>query len=153
MDGEIADPDPVGAGVSPANENVAAGTAATTEPRSATAATDAPASIDLNALHKMSPEELVELAKKFGVHLHAARARHYQILDIARAALDAGLTVTAEGLIDQPGDALAFLRWPELNFLPVPEDVAVPRAMLQKFWLRPGQQVGGKLRLPRDREK
>src|SRR5439155_11935155 len=116
-------------------------------------ATDAPMSIDLNALHKMSPEELVELAKKFGVLFHAARTRHYQILDIARAALGAGLTVTAEGLIDQPGDSLAFLRWPELNFLPVPEDVAVPRAMLQKFWLRPGQQVGGKLRLPRDREK
>jgi transcription termination factor Rho len=115
--------------------------------------TGVPASIDLNALHKMSPEELVELAKKFGVLFHAARTRHYQILDIARAALGAGLTVTAEGLIDQPGDSLAFLRWPELNFLPVPEDVAVPRAMLQKFWLRPGQQVGGKLRLPRDREK
>ena len=128
-------------------------TPATTAAEIVVATTDAPASIDLNALHKMAPEELVELARKFGVLLHASRARHYQILDLARAALGAGLTVTAEGLIDQPGDALAFLRWPELNFLPVPEDVAVPRPMLQKFWLRPGQQVGGKLRLPRDREK
>src|SRR5690349_23205955 len=128
-------------------------TPATTAAEIVVATTDAPASIDLNALHKMAPEELVELARKFGVLLHAARARHYQILDLARAALGAGLTVTAEGLIDQPGDALAFLRWPELNFLPVPEDVAVPRPMLQKFWLRPGQQVGGKIRLPRDREK
>src|SRR4029079_8080370 len=114
---------------------------------------DAPASIDLNALHKMPPEELVELAKKFGVFLNPGRTRHYHILDVARAALGSGSTVTAEGLIDPPGDSLAFLRWPELNFLPVPEDVAVPRPMLQKFWLRPGQQVGGKLRLPRDREK
>jgi transcription termination factor Rho len=116
-------------------------------------ATDAPASIDLNAMHKMSPEELVELAKEFGVLFHATRTRHFQILDVARAALGAGSTVTAEGLIDHPGDSLAFLRWPELDFRPVPEDVAVPRAMLQKFWLRAGQQVGGKLRLPRDREK
>ncbi|PYK68596.1 MAG: transcription termination factor Rho [Verrucomicrobia bacterium] len=112
-----------------------------------------PTTLDLNAMHKMSPEELVELAKKFGIHPHAARTRHYQILDVARAALGAGSTVTAEGLIDHPGDSLAFLRWPELNFLPVPEDVAIPRALLQKFWLRPGQQVAGKLRLPRDREK
>src|SRR5438477_5365410 len=114
---------------------------------------DAPASIDLNALHKMSPEELAELAKKFGVFLHPARTRHYHILDVVRAALDAGSTVTAEGFIDQPGDSFAFLRWPELNFLPVPEAAAVPRAMLQKFWLRPGQRIGGKLRLPREREK
>jgi hypothetical protein len=68
-------------------------------------ATDAPGAIDLNAMHQMSPEELVELAKKFGVLFHAARTRHYQILDIARAALGAGLTVRAEGLIDQPGDS------------------------------------------------
>jgi transcription termination factor Rho len=119
-----------------------------------TAATaDVPTAIDLNSMHQMPPEDLAELGKKFGVLFHPARTRHFQILDLARAALGAGSTITAEGLIDQPGDALAFLRWPELNFLPVPEDVAVPRPMLQRFRLRPGQQVGGKLRLPRDREK
>ena len=129
------------------------------EPRPTTAATapvpaaDAPASLDLNALHKMSPEDLAELAKKFGVCLQPARTRHYHILDLMRAALGAGSTVTAEGFIDQPGESIAFLRSPELNFMPVPEDAAVLRSMLQKFWLRPGQRVGGKLRLPREREK
>src|SRR5207302_9518137 len=49
------------------------------EPRPATAATtpipaaDAPASFDLTALHKMSPEHLAELAKKFGVFLQPVR--------------------------------------------------------------------------------
>src|SRR5207253_1204790 len=116
-------------------------------------APDAPASIDLNALHKMSPEELAELGKKFGVFLNPGRTRHYHILDVVRAALGSGSTVTAEGFIDQPGDSFAFLRWPELNFLPVPDDAAVPRATLQKFWLRGGLRVGGKLLLPREREK
>src|SRR5947207_9656746 len=61
------------------------------EPRPTTAATapvpaaDAPASLDLNALHKMSPEDLAELAKKFGVFLQPARTRHYHILDLMRA--------------------------------------------------------------------
>jgi transcription termination factor Rho len=133
-----------------ASGNVAAGTAAATGP---IPAADAPASLDLNALHRMSPEDLAELAKKFGVFLHPARTRHYHILDLARAALGAGSTVTAEGFIDQPGESFGFLRWPELNFMPVPEDAAVLRSTLQKFWLRPGQRVGGKLRLPREREK
>src|SRR6266478_1830180 len=162
-------PSSVEAGVTPASGDAAADTAATTAPRPATAATDAtkdkenpgspvmapdaPASIDLNALHKMSPEELAGLAKKFDVFLNPARTRHYHILDVVRAALGSGSTVTAEGFIDQPGESFAFLRWPELNFLPVPEDAAVPRATLQKFWLRAGQRVGGKLRLPREREK
>ena len=86
------------------------------KPRPATAATgpipptDAPRSLDLNSLHKMSPEELAELAKKFGVFLHPTRTRHYHILDLARAALGAGSTVTGEGFIDQPGESIAFLR-------------------------------------------
>src|SRR5207237_9411586 len=159
MEREVGDANPVAAGVTPASANSAADTAATTEPRPTTAATtpipaaNAPASLDLNALHKMSPEELAELAKKFGVFLHPTRTRHYHILDLARAALGAGSTVTGEGFIDQPGESFAFLRWPELNFVPVPEDAAVLRSTLQKFWLRPGQRIGGKLRLPREREK
>jgi len=69
-------PSPVEAGVTPASKDAAANTATTTDPRPTTEATvpilapDAPASIDLNALHKMSPEELAELAKKFGVFLN-----------------------------------------------------------------------------------
>src|SRR6266481_3961775 len=106
MDRGIGDASPADAGVTPASGDAAADTAATTEPRPATAATapipapDAPTSIDLNALHKMSPEELAELAKKFGVFLNPARTRHYHIIDVARAALGSGSTVTAEGFID-----------------------------------------------------
>src|SRR6266487_3769227 len=159
MDREVGNADPVEAGVTPVSANIAAEAAATEKRLPATAATapipaaDAPASLDLNALHKMSPEDLAELAKKFGVFLQPARTRHYHILDVVRAALGADSTVTAEGFIDQPGESFAFLRSPELNFVPVPEDAAVLRPMLQKFWLRSGQRLGGKLQLPREREK
>ena len=92
------------------------GTDETERPKSSTSAigatetaattADAPGSIDLNALHKMSPEELVELAKKFGVSFHAARTRHFQILDIARAALGAGTGhVLSTHIIKGSGDA------------------------------------------------
>ena len=112
-----------------------------------------PRSIDLNALHQLSPEDLIELAKTFDVFLHPARTRHYHILDILRAALNAGCVVTAEGFLEPIGDSFALLRWPELNFLPVPEDVGVTRALIQQFRLRPGQKLGGKVRPPREREK
>ena len=100
-----------------------------------------PASVDLNALHKFSVEELAALAQQFDVFLHPARGRHYQILDLLRGALSAGSTVTAEGFIDPVGDSFALLRWPELNFLPVPEDVGVPQLLLQQFHLRPGREI------------
>ena len=115
------------------------------------AAATAPRELSINELEKL--EDLLPIARDFNLHLHPARSRHHHILDIARAALGQGATVTAEGFLDQAGDSFGLLRYPELNFLPVPEDAYVPRAAIELYRLRPGQKLCGKLRLPRDREK
>lgn len=109
--------------------------------------------LDLNQLQMLSSEELAPIARDFGLHLHPARSRHHHIADLIRAALGRGSTVTTEGFLDQFTDSFGLLRSPQLNFLPVPEDVCVPRAVIQRFQLRPAQQIAGTLRLPRDREK
>jgi len=131
----------VEAGVSPANSQIAADTAATTG-----------RALDLNELQERSGEELESWARDLDLHLHPARSRHHHILDVTRAALDAGATVTAEGFLDQVND-FAMLRWPKLNFLPVPEDVCVPREAIEQYRLRPGQKLAGIIRLPGQREK
>jgi transcription termination factor Rho len=129
-----------GEGVPPAHEQDAA-------------ATTAPRALDLNELQEFSEKKLKALARDLDMHLHPARSRHQHILDIVRAAISSGTTVTAEGFVDQVSDAFAMLRWPKLNFLPVPEDVAVPRALIEQCDLRPGQKVAGTVRLPVQREK
>jgi transcription termination factor Rho len=126
-----------------AQEENAADTAATTPPRV----------FDLNELQDFSEKKLKALARDLDMHLHPARSRHQHILDIVRAAISNGATVSAEGFLDQVSDSFAMLRWPKLNFLPVPEDVAVPRAVLEQHDLRPGQKVAGTVRLPVQREK
>ena len=128
------------------NEN-AAGTAAVTTQKTGPVRTE----LSINELEKL--DDLFPIAKDFNLHLHPARTRHHHILDIARAALGQGATITAEGFLDQAGESFGLLRYPELNFLPVPEDVYVPRAAIELYRLRPGQKLSGKLRLPRDREK
>jgi transcription termination factor Rho len=122
------------------------------EPGSATPATAA-RSLDLNELQEFSEKKLKALARDLDLFLHPARTRHQHILDIIRAALGSGATLTAEGFLDQVSDSFAMLRWPKLNFLPVPEDVAVPRDLIDQFHLRPGQRVAGTVRLPVQREK
>ncbi|HMC28376.1 MAG TPA: transcription termination factor Rho [Verrucomicrobiae bacterium] len=131
-------------GVSPANAGTAAETVATT----ATVR-----SIDLNELQEFSDKKLKALARELSLHLHPARSRHQHILDLIRAALTAGATVSGQGFLDQISDSFAMLRWPNLNFLPVPEDVCVPRALIEQYGLRPGQKLAGTLRLPVQREK
>jgi transcription termination factor Rho len=122
------------------------------EPGSATPATAA-RSLDLNELQEFSEKKLKALARDLDLFLHPARTRHQHILDIIRAALGCGATLTAEGFLDQVSDSFAMLRWPKLNFLPVPEDVAIPRDLMDQFHLRPGQRVAGTVRLPVQREK
>src|SRR5258708_29054795 len=118
-----------------------------------TAATAMALALDLNELQERSGEELESLARDLHLHLHPARSRHHHILDVTRAALDAGATVTAEGFLDQVTDSFAMLRCPKLNFLPVPEDVCVPREAIEQYRLRPGQKLAGIIRLPGQREK
>ena len=109
--------------------------------------------LDLNELQESSGEKLEALAQDLDVYLHPARSRHQHILDILRAALAGGATVTAEGFLDQVGDSFAVLRWPKLNFLPVPEDVCVSRALIDQHRLRPGQKIAGAVQLPGQRGK
>ncbi len=112
-----------------------------------------PEPLDLNQLQSAATEELESVAKELGMHFNPSRSRHHQIAEFVRQALSRGGTVTAMGFLDQEGDSFGLLRSPKLNFLPVPEDVCVSREIIQRFHLRPGQELAGKLRLPRDREK
>ncbi|PYI42497.1 MAG: transcription termination factor Rho [Verrucomicrobia bacterium] len=113
----------------------------------------APRSLELNELQEFSEKKLKALARDLDLFLHPARSRHQHILDIVRAALAGGASVTAEGFLDQVTDSFAMLRWPKLNFLPLAEDVSVPRALVEQYQLRPGQRIAGTVRLPAQREK
>ena len=152
------------AGVSPAHSRSAGKAPSSSTARSNEERKSAPAdspsgelktdlALDLNELQESSAEELETLARDLDVYLHPARSRHQQILDIIRAALASGSTVTAEGFLDQVGDSFAMLRWPRLNFLPVPEDVCVARSLIEQHHLRPGQKVAGTVQLPGQRGK
>src|SRR6266700_3763249 len=131
----------VEAGVSPANVHRAAATTATVR------------SLDLNEVQELSGEELESLARDLHLHLHPARSRHQHVLDVIRAALSGGASITAKGFLDQVSDSFAMLRWPKLNFLPVPEDVCVSLAVIEQYHLQPGQKLAGNIRLPEHREK
>ncbi len=109
--------------------------------------------LDLNKLQAMPPAALDELCRQCDVRVHPGRTRHQHILDLVRAALSRGGRVTVEGFFDQVAEVFGVLRYPALNFLPVAEDVGVPRGTVQRFHFRPGQLITGTLRLPREREK
>src|SRR5437773_12523658 len=137
MDEKLTD-ETVEAAMPAAEQGIAADTAAATEEK--------PRELSINELEKL--DDLLPVARDFNLHLHPARSRHHHILDIARAAVGQGANVTAEGFLDQVTDSFGLLRYPELNFLPVPEDVYVPRAAIEFYPLLPWLQLPGKPRMP-----
>jgi transcription termination factor Rho len=134
------------------DEQITTEKAVETEETQKLAATPAP-TLDLNELQMLSPERLKKIAREFDLHLSPIRSVHQQVVDVVREALGRAATVTVQGFLDLMSDSFGMLRYPALNFLRLPEDVFVPRAIIQQFQLRAGQELRGTLRLPRDREK
>ncbi len=132
------------------NQNQAGNVAIAEEPAPPPAP---PLLLDLNELQTLSPTELEERCASFDLRPHPGRTRHQQIVDLLRAALHRGARVTVEGFFSPIADSFGLLRYPALNFLPVPEDVGIPRGMMQRFRFRAGQKISGTVRLPREREK
>jgi transcription termination factor Rho len=143
VEGSSSQTETIEAGVSPPDAANAADTAGTA----------VVGSLDLNELQDCSDKKLKVLARDLDLYLHPVRSRHQHILDIVRATLGRGGTLTAEGFLDKVSDSFAILRWPKFNFLPMPEDVCVPRMLVEQYHLRPGQKVAGTVRLPVQREK
>ncbi len=132
----------------------------TTTTTATTAAADAPADEaatpavhDLEALQELSPVELQAMFERYGLTAHPGRTRHQLIVDLMRYLIGRGQVVRTRGFLEQPAEGPAMLRSPRLNFLPLPEDVAVPNHLIRHFDIRPGQALAGTIRLPREREK
>ena len=154
MDDQLANDNPISAAADDSMPPPAADPGLSAAPSNDAPAPPAkpPAPLDLNELQNYSPEQLQALARELDFKLFPARSRHQHILDLARIALGRGSLVSTEGFLEQ-SEATAYLRFPELNFLAVPEDVCVPRSLIQQYQLRPGQHLAGVVRLPRDRER
>jgi len=129
-----------------ANENGAAALA--------TAPNDpAPEVFDVSSLQDLSAVELQEFFTRFELQPHPGRTRHQLILDLIRHLISRGHTVRTSGFLEQPNDGPPMLRSPRYNFLPLPDDVSVQHYLIRHFGLRPGQEMTGTIRLPREREK
>lgn len=112
-----------------------------------------PASLNIQEVQQLNADELAALCGQLDVRAHGGRNRHQQIAELLRAAASRNLPVTTRGFVDQLPDGFSVVRCPALNFLPVPEDVGLPRPVMQRFRFRPGQLISGTVRLPRDRER
>jgi transcription termination factor Rho len=118
------------------------------------AKTDAPAQvIDLSTLKDMSVSALTQLAKQLEVQGATGMRKQELIFEILRARAEKSGLIFSEGVLETLPDGFGFLRAPDYNYLPGPDDVYVSPSQIRKFDLHTGDTVSGQIRPPKDGER
>ena len=107
----------------------------------------------LQDLKKKKTHELLELASEHDIENAANMRRQDIMFSILKSVADKGTSIHGDGVIDILQDGFGFLRAPESNYLPGPDDIYVSPSQIRKFGLRNGDTVEGEIRQPKDNER
>ncbi|HNV86411.1 MAG TPA: transcription termination factor Rho [Candidatus Omnitrophota bacterium] len=109
-------------------------------------------SLDIEALKQMKITDLQQTGTKLGVAVSGLKKQDliYKILE-ARTK-QTGL-MFGQGVLEILDDGFGFLRSPNYNYLPCPDDIYVSPSQIRKFGLRTGDTVGGQIRPPKEGER
>ncbi|MEW5805751.1 MAG: transcription termination factor Rho [Acidobacteriota bacterium] len=107
---------------------------------------------DLHSLSQMSSSALAAMARKLKVPGVAGMKKQDLIFQILKAEAEQKGYVFAEGVLETLQDGFGFLRAPEYNYLPGPDDIYVSHSQIKKFGLLTGDTISGQVRPPKNGE-
>ncbi|MGF1606406.1 MAG: transcription termination factor Rho [Rhodothalassiaceae bacterium] len=107
----------------------------------------------LKDLKKKSPADLMTLAEEQGVENAPTLRKQDIMFAILKAMADKDEEISGGGVIEILPDGFGFLRSPEANYLPGPDDIYVSPSQIRRFNLRTGDTVEGQIRAPKDGER
>ncbi|MFP6774395.1 MAG: transcription termination factor Rho [Alphaproteobacteria bacterium] len=107
----------------------------------------------LQELKEMTPVDLLAYAEERGLENASSLRRQEQMLAILKMAAEADEEITGVGTLEILQDGFGFLRAPEANYLPGPDDIYVSPSQIRRFALRTGDTVEGEIRAPKEAER
>ena len=109
--------------------------------------------LDLVELKDKSIVDLNNIAKEMGVQNAAGFRKQELIFKILQTQAEKSGLIFSEGVLECLPDGFGFLRAPEYNYLPGPDDVYVSPSQIRRFDLRTGDTVSGQIRPPKEGER
>ncbi|MCU0247964.1 MAG: transcription termination factor Rho [Bryobacter sp.] len=109
--------------------------------------------MDLAELKDMSIQKLSQIAKDLGVAGSAGLRKQELIFKILQTQAEKAGLIFSEGVLECLPDGFGFLRAPEYNYLPGPDDVYVSPSQIRRFDLRTGDTISGQIRPPKEGER
>jgi transcription termination factor Rho len=107
----------------------------------------------LKDLKKKIPSELLTLAEELKIENAGTLRKQDMIFAILKQMAENNTVIHGEGVLEILQDGFGFLRSPEANYLPGPDDIYVSPAQIKSNSLRTGDTVEGEMRSPRESER
>ena len=109
-------------------------------------------SVDLNSLYKMGNQQVADAAKRLAIEGATSMRKQDLIFEIMKAQSEKSGLVFAEGVLQVLQDGYGFLRHPDYNYLPGPDDIYISPSQIKRFGLVTGDTVSGQVRPPKEDE-
>ena len=109
--------------------------------------------MNLNELKRMNIKDLTHKAHEFNIEGASNMRRQELIFAILQAQAEQKGEIYGEGVLETLPDGFGFLRAPDYNYLPGPDDIYVSPSQIRRFGLRTGDTVSGQIRPPKDSER
>jgi|TARA_B110001454_G_C12713798_1_gene431771 transcription termination factor Rho len=110
--------------------------------------------MNLNELQSLNIRELTELANKLNIEGGIAGLNKQELtLRILEAQAKKDGALSARGVLEVMQDGYGFLRSPDFNYLPGPDDIYVSPSQIKRFRLKTGHLISGQIRPPKSKER
>lgn len=107
----------------------------------------------LSELKAKSPADLLILAEELEIEAAASMRKQDLMFAILKELADEGTEIIGSGVLEVLQDGFGFLRSPDVNYLPGPDDIYLSPSQIRRFSLRTGDTVEGPIRAPKDGER
>ena len=104
-------------------------------------------------LKEKTIKELNEMAKKYSIEGAAGMRKQELMFALLQRELEKNGLIFGEGTIEILPDGFGFLRSPDSNYLPGPDDIYVSPSQIRRFNMRTGDTVSGQIRQPKETER
>src|SRR6266849_5459578 len=109
--------------------------------------------MDIGDLKDMSISKLTQIAKELDMPGATGMRKQELIFKILQAQTEKSGLIFSEGVLETLPDGFGFLRAPDYNYLPGPDDIYVSPSQIRKFDLRTGDTISGQIRPPKEGER
>ena len=109
--------------------------------------------MNIKDLKKLKINELYKIAKQLNVEGASGMRKQELIFAILQAQTEKNGLIFGEGVLEILPDGFGFLRAPDYNYLPGPDDIYISPSQIRRFNLRTGDTVSGQIRPPKDTER